>query len=111
MRDYIFQLKGGTASPLSPQLRYLTTRAELESLDTRRAAGETIDFDQYKTVADAFLAASRDYQGSSLSFFADMKRITDTVNAMINNSQGGPTPTYPTVDISRSPRASAIRRT
>lgn len=88
MREYLFQLTGGTSSPLSPESRYSTASAELAGLDAKRASGGKVDFADYQSVADAFLAASRDANGSTLKYFADLKKVTDTVQAMIDE-QGG----------------------
>lgn len=101
MRDYLFELRGGTGSPLSPQLRYQTTRQELDRLDAIRASGGSVDFADYRSVADAFLSASRDMQGSSLGFFNDMRRVTQSVQDWSEGLAGAPSvvPTYPTVDI------------
>lgn len=97
MRDYLFQLTAGPQSVLSPQLRYQNSLAELNSLDAKRAAGQNVDFNQYRTVADAFLASSRDYQGSTTGFFADMQRITNTVQNWITSEQSR-TSNLPTLD-------------
>lgn len=92
MREYIFQLEGGTSSPLSPELRYSTASAELASLDAKRASGGKVSFEDYQSVADAFIAASRDRNGSNTTFFADIKRVTDTVQSMIDEQGGVTTP-------------------
>lgn len=90
MRDYLFELTGGTSSSLSPESRYSTASAELAGLDAKRAAGGKVEFSDYQSVADAFLAASRDANGSTVKYFADLKKVTDTVQAMIDE-QGGVT--------------------
>lgn len=100
MRDYLFQLTAGQNSVLSPQLRYLNSRNELNALDAKRAAGQTVDFDQYRTVADAFLAASRDYQGSTTSYFSDLQRITTTVQDWLSSEQSRASQNLATLDFS-----------
>lgn len=99
MRDYLFQLQGGTASVLSPEMRLMNARAELDRLDAERAAGGNVDFGQYQTVADAFLAASRDAQGSTLGFFADLGRVTNTIQQWITQQQEQAA-NVPVIDIS-----------
>lgn len=84
MRDYLFQLRGGTSSPLSPELRYLAAQGELNRLDATRASGGNVDFGQYQSVSDAFLTASRESQGSGMAFFQDLRRVTETVSSWID---------------------------
>lgn len=84
MKDYLFSLTGGTSSVLSPESRLATSRSELDRLDALRASGGKVDFGQYQSTADAFLAASRDAKGSTTGFFADLARVTSTVSGLID---------------------------
>lgn len=98
MQDYLNDLKGGSSSPLSAQIKYANTLASLTQLDAKRASGGAVDFADYQAKADAFLAASREFNGSNATFFRDFERITSTVQGLINAEMNKVTSTAPTVD-------------
>ena len=98
LKDYLFDLTAGNSSPLSPQLRYQNSLAELNRLDALRASGATVDPSQYRAVADAFLAASRDYQGSTVGYFEDFRRVTSTIESWIASEQARASTTLPSID-------------
>lgn len=98
MKDYLNELKGGSSSPLSAQIKYANTLAALTQLDAKRASGKAVDFDDYQTAADNFLAASREFNGSNSTFFRDFERVTSTVQRLINAETNKVTTTAPTVD-------------
>lgn len=98
MKDYLFELRAGTSSVLSPQLRLQNARAELDRLDALRASGGNVSFDQYRTAADAFLAASRDFNGSTLRYFGDFERITTTIERWLAADTARQNTNLPSVD-------------
>jgi tape measure domain-containing protein len=100
LKDYLFDLTAGTSSILSPQLRYQNSLSDLNKLDADRVSGKTVDANQYRSVADAFLSASRDYQGSTTGYFDDFRRITSTIENWITSEQARATATLPSIDFS-----------
>jgi tape measure domain-containing protein len=106
LKDYLFDLTSGTSSVLSPQLRYQNSLTELNKLDADRASGINVDASAYRSVADAFLSASRDYKGSTTGYFDDFRRITSTIENWISSEQARATTSLPSIDF--SPMTAAI---
>ena len=105
MRDYVFQLEGGTSSVFSPEQRYSVAKAQLDADDAANAKTPgTVDFSDYKSAADAFLAESRDANGSTLAYFADLQRVTNAVNSDIAST----TASITAPDLDLSPVTNAV---
>lgn len=85
-KDFLFDLEGGTSSPLSAASRAATARESLDQVAAKIRAGESVDFNAFQTSAQALLDAQRERFGSTPQFFETFNEIRELTKLAIANA-------------------------
>lgn len=87
VRDFIAEIKGGAIGGASLVDRQAEQNRLFTAIEQAQASGQTVNYDELNTVGRALLDATRELEGATPAFYAQVDRVMSVLEAAIASGE------------------------